>query len=84
MFNLNLTPSRLSVGQRHIHYAWVIVGVAALMRLSSSSFRTSSSILIPRLVDTFGWSYGMVGGAFALQWVVSGMFGPPAGWLGDR
>ncbi len=54
------------------------------MRLSASSFRTSSSILIPRLVETFGWSYGMVGGAFALQWVVSGMFGPPAGWLGDR
>ena len=84
MLNLNLRPSQLSVGNRPIHYAWVIVGVAALMRLSSSSFRTSSSILIPRLVETFGWSYGMVGGAFALQWVVSGMFGPPAGWLGDR
>ena len=84
MLNLNLKPSQLSVGNRPIHYAWVIVAVAALMRLSSSSFRTSSSILIPRLVETFGWSYGMVGGAFALQWVVSGMFGAPAGWLGDR
>ena len=26
----------------------------------------------------------MVGLAFSLQWVVSGMFGTPAGWLGDR
>jgi len=25
-----------------------------------------------------------VGLGFALQWIVSGMFGPPAGWLGDR
>ena len=84
MPNLNLRPSQLALGGRPIHYAWVIVIVAALMRLSSSSFRTSSSILIPRLVETFGWSYGIVGGAFALQWVVSGIFGAPAGWLGDR
>ena len=84
MLNINLRPSQLTIGSHRVHYAWVIVIVGALMRLSSSSFRTSSSILIPRLVETFGWSYGMVGGAFALQWVVSGMFGPPAGWLGDR
>ena len=84
MFNINLKPSELAIGGKRIHYAWMVVMVAALMRLSSSSFRTSSSILIPRLVETFGWSYGMVGGAFAMQWVVSGMFGPPAGWLGDR
>ena len=54
------------------------------MRLFSSSFRSSSSILIPRLVDIFGWSYGAVGFGFALQWVVSGLLGPSAGWLGDR
>ncbi len=84
MLNINLRPSQLSIGNRQVHYAWVIVAAAALMRLSSSSFRTSSSILIPRLVETFGWSYGMVGLAFSLQWVVSGMFGTPAGWLGDR
>ena len=54
------------------------------MRLFSSSFRSSQSILIPRLVESFGWSYGAVGLGFALQWVVSGMLGPSAGWLGDR
>ena len=62
----------------------MIVAVAAVMRLFSSSFRSSSSILIPRLVDSFGWSYGAVGLGFAIQWIVSGLFGPPAGWLGDR
>ena len=76
--------SNLIVSGHHIHYAWVIVGVAAVMRLFSSSFRSSSSILIPRLVESFGWSYGAVGFGFALQWVVSGMLGPSAGWLGDR
>ena len=76
--------SNLFIAGHHVHYAWVIVGVAAVMRLFSSSFRSSSSILIPRLVESFGWSYGAVGFGFALQWVVSGMLGPSAGWLGDR
>jgi len=84
MAKFNLEPSNLLVGGRHVHYAWVIVAVAAVMRLFSSSFRSSSSILIPRLVDSFGWSYGAVGLGFAVQWIVSGLFGPPAGWLGDR
>ncbi len=77
-------PDNLIIAGQPVHYAWVIVGVAAVMRLFSSSFRSSSSILIPRLVESFGWSYGAVGFGFALQWVVSGMLGPSAGWLGDR
>ena len=77
-------PDNLVINGRDIHYAWVVVGVAAVMRLFSSSFRSSSSILIPRLVESFGWSYGAVGFGFALQWVVSGLLGPSAGWLGDR
>ena len=84
MAKFNLDPSNLVIGGRHVHYAWVIVAVGAVMRLFSSSFRSSSSILIPRLVDSFGWSYGAVGLGFAIQWIVSGLFGPPAGWLGDR
>jgi MFS family permease len=81
---LNLKPSTLAVGNRSVHYAWVIVGVAAIMRLGTSGFRSSASILVPHIVDVFGWSYGMVGIGFSLQWIVSGLFGPSAGWLGDR
>ncbi len=84
MANFSLKPSNVVVAGHQVHYAWVIVAVAAVMRLFSSSFRSSSSILIPRLVDSFGWSYGAVGLGFAIQWIVSGMFGPTAGWLGDR
>ena len=76
--------SNLILAGHRVHYAWAIVTIAAVMRLFSSSFRSSSSVLIPRLVDSFGWSYGAVGFGFALQWVVSGMLGPSAGWLGDR
>ena len=81
-FSFRLTD--LILAGHRVHYAWAIVAIAAVMRLFSSSFRSSSSVLIPRLVESFGWSYGAVGFGFALQWVVSGMLGPSAGWLGDR
>ena len=84
MLGVNLNPRNLSVGKHQVHYAWAMVFLASVMRLSTSSFRSSQSILVPRLVETFGWSYGALGGAFALQWIVSGAFGPPAGWMGDR
>ena len=81
---INLRPNTLAGGGKSIHYAWVVVCIAAVMRLSTSSFRSSASILIPRIVESFGWSYGAVGIGFSIQWVVSGLFGPPSGWLGDR
>ena len=84
MLKLDLHPSRLAVGNVGIHYAWAMVVVAAAMRLSASAIRTSFSILVPRLVEAFGWSYGYVAFALALQWLFSGLFGPAAGWLGDR
>ena len=81
---INLRPATLAVGGKSIHYAWVVVFVASIMRLSTSSFRSSASILIPRIVESFGWSYGAVGIGFSIQWIISGLFGPPSGWLGDR
>ena len=82
LFNLN--PATFSIAGRRIHYAWTMVAVASALRLSGSAVRTSFSILVPRLVDTFGWSIGAVGGILAVQWIFNGLFGPLAGWLGDR
>ncbi len=84
LLSINLKPATLAVGRQRIHYAWVIVIVAAAMRLSISAVRTSFPIMIPRMMEAFGWTYGAVGGGLALQWIFSGLFGPPAGWLGDR
>ncbi len=84
MLKLDLHPDRLAVGNVGIHYGWVIVVVAAGMRLSASAVRSSFSILVPRLVESFGWSHGIIGFGLALQWAFSGIFGPVAGWLGDR
>jgi len=72
---------------KEIHYAWVTLGIAIAMRLVSSIERTASGVLVAYLVDPageFGWSRSVVGLALSLQWIFSGVFGPPAGWLGDR
>src|SRR2546426_5526760 len=70
---------------KNIHYAWVTLGLAIAMRLVSSVERTASGVLVAYLVDPageFGWSRSVVGLALSLQWIFSGVFGPPAGWLG--
>jgi MFS family permease len=70
-----------------IHYAWVMLGLVIAIRLISSVERTASGVLVAYLVDPageFGWSRSLVGLALSCQWIFSGVFGPPAGWLGDR
>lgn len=84
MVALNFRPADFEIGGQRVHYAWVIVTITALMRLVSSSFRMSFPALVPIVAEVFGWSEGLILLAFSLQWVVSGVFGPPAGWLGDR
>ena len=81
---INPSSKEMVIAGHQVHYAWVIVTLAAALRLSGSAVRTSFSILVPRLVETFSWSVGQVGGILAVQWIVSGLFGPLAGWLGDR
>ncbi len=83
---IGLNPSRLAVGARKIHYAWVIVTLASLMWIISSSVRFSATVLIPDLQDPngLGWSYGAIAFAFSLQWLLTGLTGPVMGWLGDR
>ncbi len=86
MLKVSVSTDGVRIGTHRLHYAWVIVALAALLWLTSGSIRMASSVLVPYLEDpeNFGWSYGAIGFAFALQWIFSGMFSPLAGWLGDR
>ena len=73
-------PSFLSTKQ--IHYAWVIVAIAAAMGFITSAVRFASAALVPHLSDPngdFGWSYGEISLAFSLQWVVLGLVSPYVG-----
>jgi MFS family permease len=84
---MGVKPASLLFYVKGIHYAWVTLGIAVAMRLVSSVERTASGVLVAYMVDPageFGWSRSVVGLALSLQWIFSGVFGPPAGWLGDR
>jgi MFS family permease len=83
---LRLGPTGLALGTRRLHYAWVIVAVASLMGMISSSVRFATSVLVPHLRDPagLGWGYRAIAFAFTLQWLISGLVSPWVGWLGDR
>ena len=73
--------------RNRIHYAWVIVAIAAVMGFITSSVRFAAAALVPHLSDPaagFGWSYGAISLAFSLQWIIFGLASPYVGWLGDR
>ena len=79
---VNLRPAEFALGGQRIHYAWVIVVITSVMRLVSSSFRMGFPAIIPLIAVEFGWEVWLVTLAFSIQWVISGAFGPAAGWLG--
>ena len=75
------------LSNRQIHYAWVIVAIAAAMGFITSAVRFAAAALVPHLSDPaagFGWSYGAISFAFSLNWIVLGLVSPYVGWLGDR
>lgn len=86
MLKTSLSTSKLVVAGRQVHYSWVIVAVASLMWVVSSSFRFAVVQLVPFLhgSEGFGWSYGAIALAFTVQWILSGALSPAVGWLGDR
>ncbi len=66
------------------HYAWVIVAVAGVVQMVGAAIRMAFGVLIDPLVETFDWSPGPIGLAYALMSVVSALSSPVAGYLGNR
>jgi MFS family permease len=83
---ISSSPTGVAVGTRQIHYAWVIVAIAATMGFIASSVRFAAAALVPFLSSAsgFGWSYAAISLAFSIQWLVLGVMSPYVGWLGDR
>ena len=84
MFNIGLRREGLVVGKRRIHYAWVIVAIATVMWMTSSSMRFAVAVLVPEFEDLFGWSLTVITAGFTIQWLMSAALSPVCGWLGDR
>ena len=84
MFRLGMRPEGLVIGDKRIHYAWVIVAVATVMWMTSSSMRFAVAVLVPEFQDLFGWSLTIITAGFTIQWLLSAAMSPVCGWLSDR
>ena len=66
------------------HGWWMVGGAAGIQLLSGLLWMHSYSAYATQMHLEFGWSMAVIGGAFALTRVESGLLGPLQGWLVDR
>ncbi len=80
----------MSVPTRHwssrlpFYYGWLIVGIAFVTMAIAVTARTAFSLLLPPLIDEFGWDRGLVAGAFSFGFLVSAVLSPIYGRFMDR
>ncbi len=74
-----LRPLRLP-----FYYGWVVVGAAFVTMAIAVTARTAFSLLLPPLIDEFGWDRGLIAGAFSFGFFFAAMLSPITGWVMDR
>ena len=70
-----------------MHYAWVIVGILAMVQIIESSISMAAGIMVAPLSDpegNFGWSVGSIGIALGVYYLIGAIYAPVSGWLSDR
>jgi MFS family permease len=66
------------------YYGWLVIGIAFVTMAIAVTARTAFSLLLPPLIDEFGWDRGVVAGAFSFGFLLSAPLAPVAGRLMDR
>ena len=74
-----LWPQRLP-----FYYGWAIIFIAFVTMAVAVTARTSFSLLMPPLIDEFGWDRGLTAGAFSFGFVASAIVSPLIGRLMDQ
>ena len=65
------------------YYGWLIVGIAFVTMAIGVTARTAFSLLMPPLIDEFGWDRGLAAGAFSFGFLVSALLSPIVGRVMD-
>jgi len=65
------------------YFGWLIVAVAFVTMAIGVTARTAFSLLLPPLIDEFGWDRGLAAGAFSFGFLVSALLSPIAGRIMD-
>lgn len=64
-------------------YGWLIVGVAFVTMAIGVTVRTAYSLLMPPLIEEFGWDRGLAAGAFSFGFLFSAVLSPFVGRVMD-
>src|ERR1700724_3717660 len=65
------------------YYGWLIVGIAFVTMAIGVTARTAFSLLMPPLINEFGWDRGLAAGAFSFGFFVSAVLSPIVGRVID-
>lgn len=65
------------------YYGWLIVGIAFVTMAIGVTARTAFSLLMPPLIEEFGWDRGLAAGAFSFGFLVSAVLSPIVGRVVD-
>src|SRR6516225_9072896 len=65
------------------YYGWLIIGIALVTMAIGVTTRTAFSLLMPPLIDEFGWQRGLAAGAFSFGFLVSAILSPFVGRVMD-
>jgi len=77
-------PPSSRLARLPVFYGWIIVAVAFVTMAFGVNARTAFSLLVPPILDEFGWDRGVVAGAFSFGFLVSALIGPFVGRIMDR
>ena len=69
---------------KNLHYAWVMFGVAFIILLGASGFRSAPGVLMVPLQEAFGWDRGTISLAVSINLLLFGFMGPFAAALMER
>ena len=67
-----------------VHYAWVIIAIAAFMHMAGGSVRQAFGVLVVPLQENMGWSPAAVTLGYALSSIVGAVVAPFSGMATDR
>lgn len=87
MLTTNINALSQWVNRAPFHYAWVIVGILALVQMVALSINFAGGVLVDPLTDPdgdFGFSFSSIGFSFGVYFLSAALLAPVAGWLGDR
>ena len=76
--------TRVDSLREQYHYAWVVVGMGTMLRVTSNFVSQAFAVILVVLQQDFAWGVTAIVLAQVFRSVSSALLSPAAGWVGDR